>query len=132
HPFRLDRRRRAGARRAARRSVPGARSVGRGALSLARRAQLRAAQPAGDGGAYLPRPAPRRQRTRVRILHRRRRKVEGAEALAPNPQWYKEAIIYEIHVRAFADSNDDGIGDFNGLVAQLDYLKDLGVTRLWL
>src|SRR3954467_13195930 len=62
----------------------------------------------------------------------RRREVEGAEALAPNPLWYKEAIIYEIHVRAFADSNDDGIGDFNGLVDRLDYLADLGVTALWL
>jgi maltose alpha-D-glucosyltransferase/alpha-amylase len=62
----------------------------------------------------------------------RRRKEEGPEALAPNPLWYKEAIIYEIHVRAFADSNDDGIGDFNGLVDKLDYLHDLGVTALWL
>src|SRR3954463_3156036 len=62
----------------------------------------------------------------------RRRQVEGAEALAPNPLWYKEAIIYEIHVRAFADSNDDGIGDFNGLVDRLDSLADLGVTALWL
>jgi maltose alpha-D-glucosyltransferase/alpha-amylase len=62
----------------------------------------------------------------------RRRKEEHAEALAPNPHWYREAIIYEIHVRAFADSNDDGIGDFNGLVEKLDYLHDLGVTALWL
>src|SRR4051795_221690 len=62
----------------------------------------------------------------------RRRKEEGPEALAPNPLWYKEAIIYEIHIRAFADSNDDGIGDFNGLVEKLDYLQDLGVTALWL
>ena len=62
----------------------------------------------------------------------RRRKEEGPDALAPNPLWYKEAVIYEIHVRAFADSNDDGIGDFNGLVDKLDYLQDLGVTALWL
>src|SRR6266511_1731430 len=62
----------------------------------------------------------------------RRRQLEGQEALAPNPLWYREAIIYEIHVRAFADSNDDGIGDFNGLVELLDYLADLGVTALWL
>src|SRR6266542_2652528 len=62
----------------------------------------------------------------------RRRQLEGQEALAPNPLWYREAIIYEIHVRAFADSNDDGIGDFNGLVERLDYLADLGVTALWL
>ncbi len=46
--------------------------------------------------------------------------------------WYKDAIIYELHVRAFADSNGDGIGDFRGLTSKLDYLQDLGVTALWL
>jgi maltose alpha-D-glucosyltransferase/alpha-amylase len=49
-----------------------------------------------------------------------------------DPQWYKDAIIYELHVRAFADSNDDGIGDFAGLTQKLDYLRDLGVTAIWL
>ena len=48
------------------------------------------------------------------------------------PSWYKDAIIYELHVRAFYDSNGDGIGDFPGLTAKLDYLQDLGVTALWL
>ncbi|HYD50393.1 MAG TPA: maltose alpha-D-glucosyltransferase [Terriglobales bacterium] len=48
------------------------------------------------------------------------------------PQWYKDAIIYELHVRAFADSNADGIGDFVGLTGKLDYLRDLGVTAIWL
>jgi maltose alpha-D-glucosyltransferase/alpha-amylase len=51
---------------------------------------------------------------------------------AADPLWYKDAIIYEIHVRAFADSNNDGIGDFQGLIGKLDYLQDLGVTCLWL
>ena len=46
--------------------------------------------------------------------------------------WYKDAIIYELHVRAFCDSDDDGIGDFPGLIEKLDYLQDLGVTALWL
>ncbi len=46
--------------------------------------------------------------------------------------WYKDAVIYELHVRAFFDSNGDGTGDFGGLTAKLDYLKDLGVTALWL
>jgi maltose alpha-D-glucosyltransferase / alpha-amylase len=46
--------------------------------------------------------------------------------------WYKDAIIYEVHVRAFNDSNADGIGDFHGFIEKLDYLKDLGVTALWL
>ncbi len=49
-----------------------------------------------------------------------------------DPLWYKDAIIYELHVRAFADTNGDGIGDFRGLTAKLDYLQDLGVTALWL
>jgi maltose alpha-D-glucosyltransferase/alpha-amylase len=51
---------------------------------------------------------------------------------ASDPFWYKDAIIYEIHVRAFMDSNADGIGDFPGLMSRLDYLQDLGVTCLWL
>jgi maltose alpha-D-glucosyltransferase/alpha-amylase len=51
---------------------------------------------------------------------------------ASDPLWYKDAIIYELHVRAFADSTDDGIGDLQGLTARLDYLQDLGVTCLWL
>jgi len=45
--------------------------------------------------------------------------------------WYKSAVIYEVHVRAFQDSNGDGIGDFRGLTARLDYLRDLGVTAIW-
>jgi len=53
-------------------------------------------------------------------------------ASASDPLWYKDAIIYELHVRAFADSNGDGIGDFPGLYSRLDYLQDLGVTCIWL
>jgi len=49
-----------------------------------------------------------------------------------DPLWYKDALIYELHVRAFFDSNNDGIGDFPGLIQKLDYLQDLGVTCLWL
>ncbi len=48
------------------------------------------------------------------------------------PLWYKDAVIYEVHVRAFADSNDDGIGDFPGLTSRLDYLSRLGVNTIWL
>jgi maltose alpha-D-glucosyltransferase / alpha-amylase len=51
---------------------------------------------------------------------------------ATDPLWYKDAIIYEVHVKAFQDSNNDGIGDFPGLMQKLDYLQDLGVTCLWL
>jgi maltose alpha-D-glucosyltransferase/alpha-amylase len=49
-----------------------------------------------------------------------------------DPQWYKDAIIYQLHLKAFFDANDDGIGDFEGLRRKLDYLQDLGVTALWL
>ena len=49
-----------------------------------------------------------------------------------DPLWYKDAIIYEVHVRAFFDSDGDGRGDFQGLTAKLDYLRDLGVTAIWL
>ena len=51
---------------------------------------------------------------------------------AADALWYKDAIIYELHVRAFKDSNADGIGDFPGLIQKMDYLQDLGVTCLWL
>ncbi len=53
-------------------------------------------------------------------------------ASVTDPLWYKDAIIYELHVRAFADSNNDGIGDFPGLMSRLDYLQDLGITCIWL
>ncbi|MDQ3408293.1 MAG: alpha-amylase family glycosyl hydrolase, partial [Chloroflexota bacterium] len=49
-----------------------------------------------------------------------------------DPLWFKDAIIYELHVRAFFDGDGDGQGDFRGLTAQLDYLQDLGVTAIWL
>lgn len=58
------------------------------------------------------------------------KKVEAAEVV--DELWYKDAIIYQLHVKAFADSNHDGIGDFAGLTERLPYLQDLGVTTLWL
>ncbi len=62
--------------------------------------------------------------------------VDAKELPAINPDvdelWYKDAIIYQLHVKAFADSNNDGIGDFAGLTEKLGYLQELGVTVLWL
>ncbi len=58
--------------------------------------------------------------------------TESALATSVNPLWYMDAVIYQLHVRAFYDSNNDGIGDFCGLTEKLDYLQDLGVTALWL
>ncbi len=49
-----------------------------------------------------------------------------------DPLWYKDAIIYQLHVKAFCDANGDGIGDFDGLASKLDYLSHLGVTAVWL
>jgi maltose alpha-D-glucosyltransferase/alpha-amylase len=49
-----------------------------------------------------------------------------------DPLWYKDAIIYQLHIKAFFDSSNDGVGDFAGLSQKLDYLQDLGVTALWL
>jgi maltose alpha-D-glucosyltransferase / alpha-amylase len=54
------------------------------------------------------------------------------EIVRTQNDWYRDAVIYELHVRAFADSNGDGIGDFRGLTDRLDHLRDLGVTAIWL
>ena len=54
------------------------------------------------------------------------------QAAADDPLWYKDAIIYQLHVKSFCDSNNDGIGDFPGLISKLDYIADLGVTAIWL
>ena len=53
-------------------------------------------------------------------------------SLSPQALWYKDAVIYQLHVRTFYDSNGDGIGDFRGLTSKLDYLQDLGVNAVWL
>jgi len=62
-------------------------------------------------------------------MAKRRHEQPGLEV---DPLWYKDAIIYELHVRAFRDSNGDGVGDFKGLKSKLDYLQDLGITAIWL
>ena len=49
-----------------------------------------------------------------------------------DPLWYKDAVIYELHVKTFHDSDGDGIGDFRGLIGKLDYLQELGITAIWL
>jgi alpha-glucosidase len=54
------------------------------------------------------------------------------EAKSKNSNWWKEAVIYQIYTRSYADSNGDGIGDLNGITAKLDYLADLGIDVIWL
>ena len=49
-----------------------------------------------------------------------------------NLSWYKDAVIYQLHIKAFFDSDNDGIGDLRGLIEKLDYLRDLGVGAVWL
>jgi maltose alpha-D-glucosyltransferase/alpha-amylase len=58
--------------------------------------------------------------------------MSDTQKIDDNLLWYKDAIIYELHIKAFKDSNGDGIGDFKGLLEKLDYLEDLGVTAIWL
>ena len=53
-------------------------------------------------------------------------------AETPDPLWYKDAVIYQAHVRAFFDSSDDGVGDFAGLTQKLEYVESLGVNTIWL
>jgi maltose alpha-D-glucosyltransferase/alpha-amylase len=58
--------------------------------------------------------------------------IVDSQNRAADPQWYKDAIIYQLHVKSFFDANGDGIGDFPGLIAKLDYIVSLGVNVIWL
>ncbi|HEY4143647.1 maltose alpha-D-glucosyltransferase [Pinirhizobacter sp.] len=64
----------------------------------------------------------------------RRPKNNGASkvAFSDDPLWYKDAVIYQVHLKSFFDANDDGVGDFQGLIDKLDYIAELGVNTLWL
>ena len=62
----------------------------------------------------------------------RRSKKRRPAAFINDPLWYKDAVIYQVHVKSYFDSNNDGIGDFPGLIAKLDYIADLGVNTIWL
>src|SRR5690606_11071899 len=55
-----------------------------------------------------------------------------SDTLLKDPTWYKDAIIYQVHVKSYFDSNNDGIGDFAGLIEKLDYIADLGVNTIWI
>ncbi len=74
--------------------------------------------------------APRSRRLRTVRPQRPGPRRPAPVPLSKDPFWYKDAVIYEVHVRAFFDSNADGIGDFRGLTQKLDYLQDLGVIQL--
>ena len=61
-----------------------------------------------------------------------RRNRGARESQCQDALWYKDAIIYQLHIKSFFDSNNDGIGDFSGLLEKLDYIADLGVTAIWM
>ena len=61
-----------------------------------------------------------------------KREKMPSEPLSEDPDWYKDAILYQVHVKAFVDSNADGYGDFAGLTSRLDYVQSLGVNTIWL
>src|SRR5215211_2965988 len=81
-------------------------------------------------GTWLPES--RREDASVERATMRKRHITSESQAREQAFWYKDALIYELHVRAFYDSNGDGIGDFPGLTQKLGYLHDLGITALWL
>jgi maltose alpha-D-glucosyltransferase/alpha-amylase len=58
--------------------------------------------------------------------------INAMNSYQPEPLWYKDAVIYELHVKTFCDGNNDGIGDFRGLTSRLSHLESLGVTAIWI
>src|SRR5687768_16573700 len=77
---------------------------------------------------WLPRTTKAHAARRGRSMKR----SQSETGLTPNPEWFKDAIIYEIPIRGYADSNADGVGDIQGLISKLDYVEDLGVDAIWL
>ena len=68
----------------------------------------------------------------LRLISRPGRLIFMTTDAADDPLWYKDAVIYQLHVRSFFDQNDDGVGDFPGLTSKLDYIERLGVSAIWL
>ena len=60
------------------------------------------------------------------------RRKRATQPLAADPLWYKDAVFYQVHVKSFFDSNNDGVGDLRGLTGKLDYIAELGATAIWL
>src|SRR5262245_30156180 len=118
-----------------------ARPADRRALLIPRPKNLCRAQSAYCAGVHFSPARPDQAGARFRLLHvgtceaqtvSRATKRREQPVLDKNPLWYKDAVIYELHVRAFCDGNADGIGDLTGFTEKLDYLRDLGVTSICL
>jgi maltose alpha-D-glucosyltransferase/alpha-amylase len=75
---------------------------------------------------------PRKEPKRMAVATQDLRVPAKRPGSARDPLWYKDALIYQVHVRTYSDSNGDGIGDFPGLTAKLDYIQRLGVNCIWL
>ncbi|MFD2273940.1 alpha-amylase family glycosyl hydrolase [Undibacterium arcticum] len=58
--------------------------------------------------------------------------VHHSQRFIDDPLWYKDAVIYQMHVKSYFDANNDGVGDFAGLIDKLDYIAGLGVNTIWL
>src|SRR5579875_4018842 len=71
-------------------------------------------------------------RSGARTPHRERRMSQSSLPPIEDPLWYKDAVIYQLHLKSFFDANNDGVGDFAGLMQKLDYIAELGVTAVWL
>ena len=104
----------------------------RAAIHLGRQGAAAAARPRGRcpsaSGASARREASDGPRQRRQRQAPQRPQGGGCR----EPQWYRDAVIYQLHVKSFFDANDDGIGDFAGLLQKLDYIAELGVDTLWL
>src|SRR5204862_2504405 len=112
---------------------PSASPPGRTSIASATSSSPRARSPSSTAGrASIPstRPATTPSTSRIPIASssRSRTSREGS----PVSDWYKDAVFYEVHVKAFADGDGNGVGDFTGLIGRLDYLRDLGVDCLWI
>jgi maltose alpha-D-glucosyltransferase/alpha-amylase len=99
---------------------------------MARRKKLYHPQPQRNASARSPGSTPHE-----RLKDRAQKKMNTSKktrsvGLTSNPRWYQDAVIYEIPIRAYCDSNGDGVGDLPGLISKLDYLVNLGVDALWL
>src|SRR5712692_5768289 len=89
---------------------------------------------AREGAAYRPRSGGTPVRDLADPTDRGNDMMKRKPALSvmADPLWYKDAVIYQLHVKSFFDSNNDGVGDFPGLFQKLDYIADLGVNAIWL
>src|SRR6516165_3365876 len=102
----------------------GDRFDGWASLYLERQDSAHPARPGDDAVRDLAHPA----RGGRSLMGKKKRHL----SVMADPLWYKDAVIYQLHVKSFFDSNNDGIGDFPGLLQKLDYIASLGVNAIWL